>query len=95
MRIKLFIANKIYDVKRGGPALSFTMTLIFPKIVWTCPLRGWGDLFNQFHIIFMSQDGLQNGGIMNINEISNVFISLVAIFFFLVYSVAVPQNQSQ
>ena len=22
----------------GGPALSVTMTLIFPKIVWTCPL---------------------------------------------------------
>ena len=21
-----------------GPALSVTMTLIFPKIVWTCPL---------------------------------------------------------
>ena len=37
MRIKLFIANKIYDVKRGGggrggvPALSITMMLIFPK----------------------------------------------------------------
>ena len=24
---------------RGGPTLSVTMTLIFPKIVWTCPLR--------------------------------------------------------
>ena len=24
----------------GGPALSITMTLIFPKIVWTCPLSG-------------------------------------------------------
>ena len=23
----------------GGPALSVTMPLIFPKIVWTCPLR--------------------------------------------------------
>ena len=23
----------------GGPTLSVTMTLIFPKIVWTCPLR--------------------------------------------------------
>ena len=23
---------------RGGPTLSVTMTLIFPKIVWTCPL---------------------------------------------------------
>ena len=22
----------------GGPTLSVTMTLIFPKIVWTCPL---------------------------------------------------------
>ena len=22
----------------GGPALSVTMMLIFPKIVWTCPL---------------------------------------------------------
>ena len=39
MRIKIFIANKIYDVKRGGPALSVTMMLIFPKIVWTCPLN--------------------------------------------------------
>ena len=40
MRIKIFIANKIHDVKRGegGLALSVTMTLIFPKIVWTCPL---------------------------------------------------------
>ena len=43
----MFIANKIHDVKRGGgggggggggPTLSVTMTLIFPKIVWTCPL---------------------------------------------------------
>ena len=33
-----FIANTIHDVKRGGPALSVIMTLIFPKIVWTCPL---------------------------------------------------------
>ena len=24
----------------GGPTLSVTMTLIFPKIVWTCPLTG-------------------------------------------------------
>ena len=24
----------------GGPALSVTMTSIFPKIVWTCPLKG-------------------------------------------------------
>ena len=44
MRIKIFIANKIHDVKRGGgggggPALSVTMTSIFPKIVWTCPLK--------------------------------------------------------
>ena len=23
----------------GGPTLSVTMTLIFPKIVWTCPLK--------------------------------------------------------
>ena len=38
MRIKFFIANKIHDIKRGGPTLSVTMTLIFPKIVWTCPL---------------------------------------------------------
>ena len=30
------MANKIYEVKSGGggPALSVTMTLIFPKIVW-------------------------------------------------------------
>ena len=39
----LKIYNKIHDVKRGGggggPTLSVTMTLIFPKIVWTCPLR--------------------------------------------------------
>ena len=37
------IANKIHDVKGGrggGPALNVTMTLIFPKIGWTCPLRG-------------------------------------------------------
>ena len=34
------IANKVRDVKGGGggPAISVTMTLIFPKIVWTCPL---------------------------------------------------------
>ena len=40
VRIKIFIANKIHDVKRGGggPALSVTMTLIFTKIIWTCPL---------------------------------------------------------
>ena len=38
MRITIFIANKIHDVEGGGPALSVTMTLIFPKIVWTCPL---------------------------------------------------------
>ena len=44
MRIKIFIANKIHDVKGGcGPALSVIMMLIindvnFPRIVWTCPL---------------------------------------------------------
>ena len=44
MRIKIIIANKIRDVKRGGGrggglAPSVTMTLIFPKIVWTCSLN--------------------------------------------------------
>ena len=45
MRINIFVASKIHDVKRGGGggggghALSVTMTLIFPKIVWTCPLN--------------------------------------------------------
>ena len=47
MRIKIFKANISHDVKRGAgigggggscPAISVTMTLIFPKIVWTCPL---------------------------------------------------------
>ena len=27
----------------GGPTLSVTMTLIFPKIVWTCPLTSKGQ----------------------------------------------------
>ena len=31
---------------RGGPALSVTMTLIFPKIVWTCPLTLFTSLTN-------------------------------------------------
>ena len=30
---------KSMTLRGGGPTLSVTMTLIFPKIVWTCPLR--------------------------------------------------------
>ena len=30
----------------GGPTLSVTMTLIFPKIVWTCPLTPSESLKN-------------------------------------------------
>ena len=30
---------KSMTLRGGGPTLSVTMTLIFPKIVWTCPLK--------------------------------------------------------
>ena len=29
---------KSVTLRGGGPTLSVTMTLIFPEIVWTCPL---------------------------------------------------------
>ena len=53
MRIKIFIANKIHDVKGGwGPALSVIMMLIindvnFPRIVplHTSSLK-WVDVIN-------------------------------------------------
>ena len=32
-----FVSN--HDVKGGGSELNVTMTLIFPIIVWTCPLK--------------------------------------------------------
>ena len=52
MRIKQFIANKIHDVKKGGGGRSVPsviMMLIFPRIVWACPLT---DTMNTFKLMF-------------------------------------------
>ena len=34
----------------GGPTLSVTMTLIFPKIVWTCPLNSQMAMYVRYKI---------------------------------------------
>ena len=45
----------------GGPALSVTMTLIFPKIVWTCPLRQFNiTQCGIYHIKHMKEKGIVN-----------------------------------
>ena len=44
----------------GGPTLSVTMTLIFPKIVWTCPLRGLSQII--FPTVSVIMTLLRGGG---------------------------------
>ena len=46
----IFIANKVHDVKRGGPALSVTMALIF-QMVWTCPITRYSSHSKDIYII--------------------------------------------
>ena len=56
---------------------------------------GGNNLFNQFHIIPGWTSNMVVA-IMNINKTSmNICIYFSCSYFFLVYSVAVPQNQSQ
>ena len=63
MRIKIFIANEIRDVKRGGGgglALSVTMTLIFPKIVRTCSLTDAETSLSSIRLLFMEIEASRN-----------------------------------
>ena len=47
----------------GGPTLSVTMTLIFPKIVWTCPLTCFRIFFVDFLVHTVKQKPIIKGTI--------------------------------
>ena len=59
----------------GGPTLSVTMTLIFPKIVWTCPLTGRARSFLLVFKNKIERRGRQNKNNKPINLLNGITFS--------------------